>query len=81
LSETFLFLSFVFQSSSLRGARYTSYLALSWSSLIKQRSETKTALATPTPATLGLKEDFFSKELFKNELRNYPKESKYGCTY
>jgi hypothetical protein len=56
-----MFLSFVFLSSSLRGARYTSYFTLSWPSFIEQRLETKTTLATPKPATLGLKEDFVQK--------------------
>jgi len=43
------------------GARYTSYFTLSWPSFIEQRLETKTTLATPKPATLGLKEDFVQK--------------------
>jgi hypothetical protein len=59
-----MFLSFVFLSSSLRGARYTSYLAISWPRFIEPRSKTKTALVTPKPATLGLKKDFCFKELF-----------------
>jgi hypothetical protein len=48
-------------SSSLRGARYTSYLAISWPRFIELRSETKTALATPKPVTKGLKGTFVSR--------------------
>jgi hypothetical protein len=61
LSETFLFFSFDFLSSSLRGARYTSYLAISWPRFIEPRSETKIALATPKPVTKGLKGTFVSE--------------------
>jgi hypothetical protein len=58
-----MFCSFVFLSIILRGARYTTYLALSWPNFIEQRSETKTTLATPKPATLDLKKEALFQKL------------------
>jgi hypothetical protein len=62
-----MFLPFVFMSNSLRRARYTSYLAISWPRIIEPRSEIKTELTTPKLATLGLKEEF----CFKNCLVSF----------